>query len=78
MENTSRDMLADLVEGATDGTYKKVVRDRGGVVEDATYQQRQDMSDVWFGIHETDPKNIGDGQRRSTPNYRGTGNWRLT
>lgn len=78
MENNSRDQLSELAEGATDGTYKKVVRDRGGVVEATTYEQRQDLSDTWFGIHETALKNLGDGTRRSTPNYEGTAPWRLT
>lgn len=78
MENNSRDQLSELAEGATDGTYKKVVRDRGGVVEATTYEQRQDLSDTWFGIHETNHKNLGDGTRRSTPNYESTAPWRLT
>lgn len=78
MENTSRDMVANLAEGATDGSYKKVVRDRGGVVESTTYEERQDLSDVWFGIHESPEKNLGDGTRGRTPDFGATAPWRLT
>lgn len=80
MENTSRqgNLRGELAEGATDGSYKKVIRDRGGVVEDTTFQQRQDMADVWYGIHETPVKELGDGTSAATPNYRSTLPWRTT
>lgn len=64
----SRSMNADLAEGATDGSYKKVVRDRGQA-EETTLRQRADLYDVWYGIHETPIKTLGDGRETLTPNY---------
>ena len=80
MENTTRqgNLRGELAEGATDGSYKKVIRDRGGVVEDTTYQQRTDMADVFYGIHEAPIKELGDGTSARTPNFRPTAPWRLT
>jgi hypothetical protein len=65
----SRSMNADLHEGLTDGKYKKVVRDRGGVVGSATYRARSDLFDVWYGIHETPTKRAGDDVAGPTPDY---------
>jgi hypothetical protein len=65
----SRSMLADLHEGATDGKYKKVVYDRGGMVEDLTYRERADLLDHWYGIHEKRDKMAGDGISGPTPNF---------
>lgn len=65
----SRSMNADLAEGMTDGSHKKVIRDRGGNVEPTTYRQRADLYDVWYGIHEELNKPLGDGRVRDTPNY---------
>jgi len=50
-------MNAELASGATDGTYKKVVRDRGGIeIDAATYESRRDLHDLYYGIHEKDVK----------------------
>jgi hypothetical protein len=68
--NTSRNMNAELIEGATDGRYKKVVNNRGGVVEPSTYANRDELDDVWFGIHETQPKDVpGMVGYYPSPNY---------
>lgn len=65
-----RSMNAELNEGATDGRYKKVVQNRGGVVEGSTYGNRTDLDDVWYGIHEESAKDIpGKYGVQSTPNY---------
>jgi hypothetical protein len=64
-----RSANAELSEGMTDGKYKKVITDRGGVVEGTTYQDRQDLADVWHGIHEAPVKVLPDGLRTSTPNF---------
>lgn len=69
MYANTRSMNADLHEGATDGKYKKVVYDRGGVVESLTYRERDPLLDVWYGIHETRDKTAGDGVSAPTPNY---------
>lgn len=65
----SRSMNADLHEGTTDGSYKKVVYDRGGVVEHATWDARRDLLDSWYGIHEKAVKMAGDNVSGPTPNY---------
>jgi hypothetical protein len=62
-------MNADLHEGATDGSYKKVIRDRGGRVEAATWDSRRDLLDNWYGIHEKPVKLAGDNVPGPTPNY---------
>lgn len=65
----SRSMNADLHEGATDGKYKKVVQNRGGLVEGATWAERADLNDHWYGIHEKNPKTTGDGVVAPTPDF---------
>lgn len=65
----SRSMNGDLNEGLTDGKYKKVVHDRGGVVEHTTIASRDDLKDVWYGIHEAAVKERPDGRNCGTPNY---------
>jgi len=65
----SRSMNADLHEGATDGAYKKVVYDRGGIVEGATWNARRDLYDPWYGIHEKATKMAGDNVSGPTPNF---------
>lgn len=65
----TRSVNAELHQGATDGKYKKVVRDRGGFVEHATYVSRRDLSDQWYGIHETPVKVSGDGIAAPTADY---------
>lgn len=64
----SRSMNADLNEGATDGKYKKVIRDRGGVVT-SQLNERRDLHDLYYGIHETPVKTSPDGLVHTTPNY---------
>jgi hypothetical protein len=62
-------MNAALSEGSTDGKYKKVVTDRGGVVEGTTYEERGDLNDNWFGIHEKKVKVAPDGLLHVTPDF---------
>ena len=69
MPGYTRSMNADLHEGATDGSYKKVVRDRGGVVEGLTWATRADLNDTWYGIHEERQKMAGDGISAPTPEF---------
>jgi hypothetical protein len=66
-----RGMNNALSEGATDGKYKKVVTDRDGVVEGATYESRADLNDQWYGIHEKKVKVTPDSLLHATPNYVG-------
>jgi hypothetical protein len=67
----SRSMNSELNEGATDGKYKKIVVDRGGIgaTTSATTRARVDLNDVWFGRHEDEFKTRPDGQVVRTPNY---------
>jgi hypothetical protein len=55
-------MNHDLEEGMSDGKYKKIAPNRGGVSEnDHTYQEREDLYDLHYGIHETPKKHLPDG-----------------
>lgn len=65
----TRSMNDSLSEGATDGKYKKVIQDRDGAVEAATYADRADLDDYYHGIHEKQPKVRPDGRIVATPNY---------
>ncbi|AZM47766.1 hypothetical protein DMB38_20025 [Streptomyces sp. WAC 06738] len=65
----SRSLAAELDEGLTDQTYKKINRDRGGVVEPTTYGVRQDWNDLYYGLHETPVKRRPDGVAARTPGY---------
>lgn len=53
-----RSMNAELRSGASDGRYKKVVQGRGGFPETATYDNREDLHDIYFGIHEQEEKEL--------------------
>jgi hypothetical protein len=44
--------------GVTDGTWKQVVKDRGGLVETGTYDSRRDLSVAVFGIAESRDKEV--------------------
>lgn len=48
----TRSVNRELDAGATDGKYKKVIADRGGVVERSFVHNRADLSDGFHGIHE--------------------------
>lgn len=57
-----------LHEGMTDGKYRKVITDRGGIFEMCTWDARQDLTDGWHGIHEEPVKVLPDGRMCHTPN----------
>lgn len=67
-----RSMNGQLAEGMSDGKYKKVVMDRGGVVEGTTYADRRVLDDTFHGIHESPTKVLADGTQHTTPDYVGT------
>jgi hypothetical protein len=75
--NTSRRMSEELFEGMTDNKYKKVVEDRGGEVDMATYVNRESLDDTWYGIHERKLKALPDGRVHVTPDYVATPSARL-
>jgi hypothetical protein len=62
-----RRLRDELNEGMTDRTYKKAVQDRGGFVEATTYQVREDLPPVWYGITEAQTKVDPFGRRIRTP-----------
>lgn len=60
-----RSMNGELAEGMTDGSRKKVTRDRGGFVEQTTPRLRQDINDRLLNI-EADRVGVApDGTRRA-------------
>lgn len=67
-------MNADLAVGMGDGKFKRVAPNRGGVVEDTTAQDRLQMSDQWYGIHEAAIQHLPDG----TTHHAGPGGYIAT
>jgi hypothetical protein len=53
----------------TDGSYKKVIMDRGGEVELLAPASRQNLADVWYGIHEAPKMMLPDGRACTDPYY---------
>lgn len=45
----------------SDGKYKKVAPNRGGIPESQlAYRVREDLNDIWYGIHECPDKVLQD------------------
>lgn len=65
----ARNLNSELVEGMSDGSFKKVIQNRGGEVELDTARTRDALADVWHGIHEMNPKALPDGTVANTPCY---------
>lgn len=67
-----RNMNAELNQGAIDGKYNTLVRDRSapaGYADDETTQQREDLNDVWYARHESPLKRRPDGKVVHTPYF---------
>lgn len=64
-----RSWTKEMSVGMIDGTYKKVIRDRGGLVDPATEQARMDLDDRYYGIHEKAVKVMPDGVTEVTPYF---------
>jgi hypothetical protein len=64
-----RSAIDELNQGMIDGTYRQVNKDRGGVVEGATYAARRNLADVWYGIHEAAVKELPDALPAHTPTF---------
>lgn len=64
-----RSSNAELAEGLTDGKYKKVIANRGGVVEGTGIDSKASLSDTYFGIHEQPVKVTPDGLHTRTPYF---------
>lgn len=67
-----RSCNSELEEGMTDGTFKKVVMNRGGTIDPLTGAVRNQFDDIWHGITECNPKIGPDGLTVNTPNYEKT------
>jgi hypothetical protein len=67
--NPSRSLNGDLHEGMSDGKYKKIAMNRGGVIEALTYHDREALNDKWYGIHELRTKVLPDGTVCETPEF---------
>lgn len=68
-ENYGRSMNANLAEGMSDSKYKKIVADRGGVIDAATYLDRSSLDDLYYGLHEARTKVLPDGTVHTTPDF---------
>lgn len=53
-----------LTDGMTDGTYKKLVRDRGGFVETTTEESRFTLNHDTIAYQQTSPRFQPDGTTR--------------
>lgn len=62
----NRSRNGSLADGMTDGTYKKLVRNRGGYVEDTTREAREMLNPDTVAYQETGYKQQPDGTDRYT------------
>jgi hypothetical protein len=62
-----RSANSDLNAGSTDGKYRKINADRGGIVEDTTSNARRDLTDGWYGLHEAPVMVTPDNRHVSNP-----------
>jgi hypothetical protein len=65
----SRSAIDELNQGMIDGTYRLIVRDRGGVIDPATAAARKDLNDIWYGRHEVAVKELPDALPARTPYF---------
>ncbi len=68
--NTSQSQNACLAEGMSDGKYKKIVQDRGGVIDPVNPAEKADLSTGLYVVQEAPSKLLPDGTRHTTPDYR--------
>lgn len=65
---TARSRNANLMQGATDGAWKKA--NMNWCTDDTlTAEIRRNMSGVWHGFNEVNPKITPDGRSVSTEHY---------
>lgn len=65
MKMENRSLNGDLNEGSTDGKYRKVHPNRGGVVESATDMNRKHLHPFYgygYALSEAEPKVSPDGK----------------
>lgn len=62
-----RSANSELSAGMTDGKYRKAIMDRGGDVEHTFMDNRECLTDAWYGIHESPRMTRPDGVVCSNP-----------
>jgi hypothetical protein len=62
----------ELEQGMVDGSYKQVIKDRGGEVEQATWYARSDLSCIYYAIHEAPVMDTPDAQKMVSPYHTAT------
>ncbi|KJK56229.1 hypothetical protein [Saccharothrix sp. ST-888] len=62
-----RSLRDNLNAGLTDGSWRKGVTGRGGVVEPTTPRIRDQLADTWYGVHEAPVKIDPFGRPVTTP-----------
>lgn len=67
-----RSVNRELEQGMVDGRYKQVIKDRGGVVEQGTWYERDDLSWIYYGICEAPVMDTPDGQKCVSPYHTAT------
>jgi len=66
----SRGMNNNFSEGSTDGKYKKVINNRGGVTDNAGESNLADLADSFYGTGpEKQVKVTPDGLLHATPEF---------
>lgn len=68
----ARSCNTELEQGMIDGSFKQVIKDRGGVVEQGTWYQRDELSCVLYGIHEAPVFDTPDGGKFVSPYHTAT------
>jgi hypothetical protein len=66
---TARSCNSELETGMLDGTYKQVVKDRGGFVEPHTWNARKDAGVRIYGMVEKAEKELPDAVGGFTSRY---------
>jgi hypothetical protein len=67
-----RSQNQELHQGSIDGSYKQVIKDRGGVVEQGTWYQRDELSCIYYGIHEAPVMDTPDCRKFVSPYHTST------
>lgn len=65
----TRSMNTDLHVGMIDGKYKRIRPNTGGFIEPTTYANRDELCDIWYGVHEAAEVDLPDGRHMAMPYY---------
>jgi hypothetical protein len=70
--NSGRSCVENLKDGMSDRSFKKVRQERWSPEkrgESLTDRTREDLYDLWFGIHEKEEKILSDGTTYKSDDY---------